>query len=273
MNQVVRFLRATLRYGLRVLGVIAVVALLLVAFVGFTTPGARLVAWAIEKYAATPDQIVRIADPSALLTGKFTAGSITLFDGEGVYAEVRDLDLTWSPAALLSFRFEAAALSAGSVRVERLPIPSSETKEVRSTFALPVDVKIDAIDLKEVIIGKAIAGEDQFLTASGKVNATNESIALQLAAAQRDRPEARAVADIVFNPAGNELKLEATVDEPNNGVLAKLLRLPNEPAVNIKLTGEGPLSDWPAAPRPHSTAAKFSSSTVATSRRPTECTG
>ena len=244
MNQVVRFLRATLRYGLRVLGVLAVVALLLVAFVGFTTPGARLVAWAIEKYAATPDQIVRIADPSALLTGKFTAGSITLFDGEGIYAEVRDVNLDWSPAALLSFRFEAAALSAGSIRVERLPIPSTETKEVRSTFALPVDVKIDAIDLKEIIIGKAIAGEDQFLTASGKVNATNESIALQLAAAQRDRPEARAVADIVFNPAGNELKLEATVDEPNNGVLAKLLRLPNEPSVNIKLTGEGPLSDW-----------------------------
>ncbi|WP_234822901.1 translocation/assembly module TamB domain-containing protein [Ensifer adhaerens] len=240
MNQVVRFLRATLR----LLSVIAVVALLLLAFVGFTTPGARLVAWAIEKYAATPDQIVRIADPSALLTGEFTAGSITLLDGEGIYAEVRDLKLNWSPAALLAFRFEAAALSAGTVRVERLPIPSTETKEVRSTFALPVDVKIDAIDMKEIIIGKAIAGEDQFLTASGKIDATNESIALGLAAAQRDRPEARAVADIVFNPAGNELKLEATVDEPANGVLAKLLRLPNEPSVNIKLTGEGPLSDW-----------------------------
>ncbi|MGE6785755.1 translocation/assembly module TamB domain-containing protein [Ensifer adhaerens] len=240
MNQVVRFLRTTLR----LLSVIAVVALLLVAFVGFTTPGARLVAWAIEKYAATPDQIVRIADPSALLTGEFTAGSITLLDGEGIYAEVRDLQLNWSPAALLSFRFEAAALSAGTVRVERLPIPSTETKEVRSTFALPVDVKIDAIDMKEIIIGKAISGEDQFLTASGKIDATNESIALGLAAAQRDRPEARAVADIVFNPAGNELKLEATVDEPANGVLAKLLRLPNEPSVNIKLTGEGPLSDW-----------------------------
>ncbi|NRQ15972.1 Translocation and assembly module TamB [Ensifer sesbaniae] len=244
MNQVVRFLRATLRYGLRVLGVIAVVALLLVAFVGFTTPGARLVAWAIEKYAATPDQIVRIADPSALLTGEFAAGSITLFDGQGVYAEIRDLKLNWSPAALLSFRFDAAAISAGSVRVERLPIPSTETKEVRSTFVLPVDVKIDAIDLKEIVIGKAIAGEDQFLTASGKINATNESIALGLTAAQRDRPEARAIADIVFNPAGNELKLEATVDEPSNGVLAKLLRLPNKPAVNIKLTGQGPLSDW-----------------------------
>lgn len=244
MNQVVRFLRATLRYCRYVLGVIAVAALLLVAFVGFTTPGARLVAWAIEEYAATPDQIVRIVDPGPLLTGEFSAGSITLFDGEGVYAEVRDLKLNWSPAALLSFRFDAEALSAGSVRVERLPIPSTETKEVRETFALPVDVKIDAIDLREIVIGKAIAGEDQFLTAGGKVNATNGSIALALTAAQRDRPEARAVADIVFNPAGNELKLEATVDEPANGVLAKLLRLPNEPAVNIKLTGEGPLSDW-----------------------------
>ncbi|RDL49854.1 Translocation and assembly module TamB [Ensifer sp. M14] len=244
MNQVVRFLRATLRYGLYVLGALAVAALLLVAFVGFTTPGARLVAWAIEKYAATPDQIVRIADPSPLLTGKFTAGSVTLFDGEGIYAEVRDLSLNWSPAALLSFRFDAAALSAGSIRVERLPVPSTETKEVRSTFALPVDVKIDAIDLKEIVIGKAIAGEDQFLTASGKVDATNESIALAVTAAQRDRPEARAIADIVFNPAGNELKLEATVNEPANGVLARLLRLPNEPAVNITVTGEGPLSDW-----------------------------
>ncbi|AHK42586.1 MULTISPECIES: translocation/assembly module TamB domain-containing protein [Ensifer] len=247
MNHVVRFLRATLRYCLYVLGALAVAALLLVAFVGFTTPGARLVAWAIEKYAATPDQIVRIADPSPLLTGQFTAGSVTLFDGEGIYAEVRDLSLNWSPAALLSFRFDAAAISAGSIRVERLPVPSTETKEVRSTFALPVDVKIDAIDLKEIVIGKAIAGEDQFLTASGKVNATNESIALAITAAQRDRPEARAVADIVFNPAGNELKLEATVNEPANGVLAKLLRLPNEPAVNIKVTGEGPLSDWAGA--------------------------
>ncbi|MGH6809376.1 MAG: translocation/assembly module TamB domain-containing protein, partial [Ensifer adhaerens] len=185
MNQVVRFLRATLRYCLYVLGVFAVAALLLVAFVGFTTPGARLVAWAIENYAATPDQIVRIVDPSPLLTGQFTAGSVTLFDGEGIYAEVRDLSLNWSPAALLSFRFDAAALSAGSIRVERLPVPSTETKEVRSTFALPVDVKIDAIDLKEIVIGKAIAGKDQFLTASGKVNATNESIALAVTAWHR----------------------------------------------------------------------------------------
>ncbi|PDT82085.1 hypothetical protein CO676_19400 [Sinorhizobium sp. BJ1] len=221
-----------------------VALVLLVAFLGFTVPGARVVAWAIEKYAATPDQIVRISDPGALLTGDFTAGTVTLFDGEGIYAEVRDLSVAWTPAELLSMRFDASSISAASVRLERLPVPSTETKEVRSTLALPVDVNIDALDLKEVVIGKAIAGQDQFLTAKGRVNATNSSIALAFDAAERDRPEARAVADLVFNPAGNELKLEAEVAEPKGGLLAKLLRLPGEPSVDIQLTGQGPLSDW-----------------------------
>ncbi|WOS62516.1 translocation/assembly module TamB domain-containing protein [Sinorhizobium fredii] len=244
MNQVIGTFRSALRYFFAFLGVLVVALLLLVAFLGFTVPGARVVAWAIEKYAATPDQIVRISDPGALLTGDFTAGTVTLFDGEGIYAEVRDLSVSWTPAELLSMRFDASHISAGSVRLERLPIPSTETKEVRRTLALPVDVKIGALDLKEIVIGKAIAGKDQFLTARGKVDATNSSIALAFDAAERDRPEARAVADLVFNPAGNELKLEAEVAEPKGGLLAKLLRLPGEPSVDIRLTGQGPLSDW-----------------------------
>ncbi len=244
MNQVIGTFRSALRYFFAFLGVAVVALVLLVAFLGFTVPGARVVAWAIEKYAATPDQIVRISDPGALLTGDFTAGTVTLFDGEGIYAEVRDLSVSWTPDELLSMRFDASNISAASVRLERLPIPSTETKEVRRTLALPVDVKIDALDLKEIIIGKAIAGKDQFLTATGKVNATNSSIALAFDAAERDRPEARAVADLVFNPAGNELKLEAEVAEPKGGLLAKLLRLPGEPSIDIQLTGQGPLSDW-----------------------------
>lgn len=244
MNQVTFFLRSALRYFFAALGTLVVVLLLLVGFLGFTVPGARVVAWAIEKYAATPDQIVRIADPGALLTGDFTAGTITLFDGEGIYAEVRDLSVDWSPAELFSLRFDASRISAGTVRVERLPVPSTETQEVRSTFALPVDVKIDTFDLKEIVLGKQIAGEDHFLTAKGKLYATNSSIALQLDAAERDRPDARATADLVFNPAGNQLKLEAELAEPKGGLLARLLRLPGEPAVNMTVTGQGPLSDW-----------------------------
>ncbi|KQV39799.1 hypothetical protein ASE23_17135 [Rhizobium sp. Root73] len=244
MNRLPRFLKIALRWLAYGTGFALFALVLLVLFAGFTAPGARFVAAMIEKYASTPDQIVRINDPSALLTGDFKASSVTLFDSKGVYAEIREVAIDWSPTALFSKRFDAAKLSAGSVRLERLPIPSQETKEVRKTFALPLEVKIDAFDFEEIIIGKEIAGADQFLNAQGKLNATNASIAAALAIAQRDRPDAKAIADIIFNPANDELKLETTIEEPKGGLLAKAMHLPGEPAVSISVTGNGPLTKW-----------------------------
>ncbi|MFB2553555.1 translocation/assembly module TamB domain-containing protein [Ensifer soli] len=244
MNQFSRIVTAVTRWLFLGLGALVGLALLLVLFVGFTAPGARLAVSFIERFASTPDQIVTINDPDGLLTGKLTAGAITLNDGKGIYAEVRDLSVSWSPLDLLSGRFSAAALSAGTVRIERLPTPSNETEEVRSAFALPVEIHIDRLTIDELMIGKAIAGTDQVLTVAGAVDATNESIALTLQAAERDRPEAAATADIVYDPANNALKIKAGIDEPKGGTLAKLLRLPGEPAVNITVDGAGPLSDW-----------------------------
>ena len=187
MNRLVRILKAATRWLAYGLGFVLAAAVALFLFAGFTAPGARFVATLIEKYASTPDQIVRISDPSALLTGDFTAVTVTLFDSKGVYAEIRELSVGWKPSALLSGRFDASTLTAGSVRVERLPIPSRETKEVRSTFALPLDVKIDDFELPEMVIGKEITGVDQFLSVEGSVNATSHSIAAVAAVAQRDR--------------------------------------------------------------------------------------
>ncbi|WP_075291579.1 translocation/assembly module TamB domain-containing protein [Pararhizobium arenae] len=244
MNRPVQILKVAARWLAYFLGFGVVAVVLLFLFAGFTAPGARMVASLIEKYASTPDQIVRISDPSALLTGDFKASAVTLFDSKGVYAEIRDVAIDWSPTALFSSRFDANLIKAGTVRVERLPIPSQETKEVRSTFALPLDVKIGAIDLPEIVIGKEIAGADQFLSLTGNLDATNTSIATSLAVAQRDQPDAKAIANIVFNPSANTLKLDATVNDISGGLLSRALQLPGTPAVQIAVKGDGPLSNW-----------------------------
>ena len=67
---------------------------------------------------------------------------------------------------------------------------------------------------------------------------------LTLNASRQDVPDAKLSADIAFAPAENQLKLKTQISEPRDGMLAGLLHLPGGPAVNIDLSGDGPLSNW-----------------------------
>ncbi len=227
------------------LGVVVALLLAGVLFLGFTPPGARIVAGLIETYASSPDQTIRITGPGALLTGDFRAETITLSDTKGVYAEIRDVELAWSPTALFSGRFKAELLRAGAVEVARAPVVTEPAPaEPSSGFSLPVEVQLDRFELQRIALGAPLIGSAQVLAAEGTLTATSASIAAKINASQPDRPEARALADFIYDPAGNALRLEASIDEPKGGLLAKALRLPNDPAVTIRVTGDGPLSKW-----------------------------
>ena len=244
MNRFTRILRATLRYlGY---GLVALVLLLglAIGFVGFTDAGARLAVSYVEKIAAESGQIVSIREPSGLLTGRLRAAEITLADDKGVYAEIHDLAVDWSPLDLLGMRFDAERIAASSIALERLPESKSESTSSDSSFSLPVEVHVGALDVPQLSISAAVAGREQNIALTGSGDATAERIAVKIAAAETVRPDARVAADIVFDPAANELRLEADIAEPKGGLLAGLLSLPGEPAVSIRLTGDGPLSQW-----------------------------
>ena len=244
MNRLSRILRATLRYigfGLALLLVLLVAAL---GFVGFTDAGARFAVSYAEKIAAASGQVISISEPSGLLTGRLRASAITVGDEKGTYAEIRDLSVDWSPWELLFFSFDAERISASSVSLLRLPEPKADAEKSDTPFTLPVEVHVGVLEVPELSVSGTVAGRDQSLVVSGSGDATAESIAIKLSASEKARPDARIAADIVFNPAGNQLRLEADVAEPKGGLLAALLKLPNDPAVAIRLTGNGPLSEW-----------------------------
>ncbi|WP_234189600.1 translocation/assembly module TamB domain-containing protein [Shinella sp. NM-101] len=245
MNRLSRILRATLRYvgyGLALLLVLIVAGL---GFVGFTDTGARVAVSYAERIAAASGQVISISEPSGLLTGRLRAGTVTLGDADGTYAEIRDLAVDWSPLQLLFFSFDASRVSASSVSLLRLPVSKADAEPAESKpFSLPVEVHVDSLAIPELFVSGAVAGRDQRIVVSGRGDATADSVAVKLSASEKARPDARIVADIVFNPAANELRLEADVAEPKGGVLAGLLKLPDDPAVSIRLTGDGPLSQW-----------------------------
>ncbi|MGX5722786.1 translocation/assembly module TamB domain-containing protein [Shinella zoogloeoides] len=245
MNRLSRILRATLRYVGYGLAVLVVLAVALLGFVGFSDTGARLAVSYAEKIAAANGQVVSISEPSGLLTGKLRAGAITLGDEKGTYAEIRDLAVDWSPLRLLFFSFDASRVSASSISLLRLPEAKADAEPKESKpFSLPVEVHVGSLAIPELFVSGSVAGRDQRIVVSGRGDATADSVAIKLSASEKARPDARIAADIVFNPAANELRLEADVAEPKGGILAGLLKLPDEPAVAIRLTGDGPLSQW-----------------------------
>ncbi|WLR92083.1 translocation/assembly module TamB domain-containing protein [Shinella zoogloeoides] len=244
MNRLSRILRATLRYLGYGLAVLLVLFVALLGFVGFTDTGARMAVSYAQKIAAASGQVVSISEPSGLLNGKLRAGTITLGDEKGTYAEIRDLAVDWSPLQLLFFSFDASRVSASSVSLLRLPESKADAEKSDTPFTLPVEVHVGSLAIPELFVSGTVAGRDQRLVVSGRGDATAESVAVKLSASEKARPDARVAADIVFNPAENVLRLEADVAEPKGGILAGLLKLPNDPAVGIRLTGDGPLSQW-----------------------------
>ncbi len=232
----------------------AVVAILLLAIaavlvVGLVPSAAGYAVDQVAKLASTPDRTIAVATPSGLLNGNLRVGSITVSDTKGIYAKVQNLAIDWSPLSLLTGTFHADRVAADVVDFERLPVstaaPAQATQPTgNGGFSLPIAIDIGAIALPDLRVGQAVAGQDFVLAVDGSAKANSSSIGLTLNAFRHDVPDAKLSADIAFAPAENRLKLKTQISEPRDGMLAGLLHLPGGPAVNIDLSGEGPLSNW-----------------------------
>ncbi|MBB3976801.1 translocation and assembly module TamB [Rhizobium azooxidifex] len=245
MSRFVKILLQGLRYLGYVVALLLVVILAAIGFVGFTDPGARLAAAFVEDATAQSDTRVSISDPSGLLTGSLRAGAVTLSDREGVYAEIRNLAVDWSPLDLFALQFNADRVAAEAVTVLRRPVPGSgEQPASEGSFSLPVTVWVEKLDIPDIHLAEAVAGQEQRLRLAGSGGFDRQGVALNVAVTEKDRRGASAVADLVFNPTANELRLKADITEPPGGMLARALGIPGEPAVALNLTGDGPLSQW-----------------------------
>ncbi len=222
-----------------------VLVLLAIVFVGFTPMGAGIVARQISSLVSTPDQTIRISPPGGLLTGRLRIDSITLSDRQGPYAEVKQIAVDWSPLSLLGRTFHADRVSAGSVDVERKPLPAeAPPTETAGSSSLPIEINVESFSFPDISLGQPLLGSPFELSADGNVKAALDDIRLSLTAHRRNATDAVVNADIAFLPNENVLKLKAEMKEPEGGLLATLLSLPGTPAVAIDIDGEGPLSAW-----------------------------
>ncbi len=249
MSTLINVLSGLIRLVGIVLVAVLVIAIGLVLAIGFAPGVTRFAVDEVAKLASTPDRTITVTDPSGLLTGRLRAGNVTLSDTKGIFGQISGLSIDWSPLALIKGTFHAETIAADKVDLVRAPVSTTEdvpepTQATRTAFTLPVAVTVDAFNLPDIRLGKQIAGNDFALAAAGSLDADNTKMAMKLNANRLDVTDARLVADVVFAPDDNQLKLQANLAEPKGGMLAGILRLPGSPAMNVDLSGQGPLSDW-----------------------------
>lgn len=248
MTLMVRLLKWIATLFAATVAIILVMALGIILFVGLTPVGGRIAAERISNIISTPDRNISISRPQGLLTGDLHLADLTLSDSEGIYAQLSDINIEWSPTALLSGIFRAEKVLVSDINVLRAPEPPEITEpaasNANSSFSLPVGVKVAQIDMPDIDLGPALSGRKFSLSLQGSIDATGPDVAIDLQARRKDEPDARASVDLVYAPADNRLTVDATLSEPEGGLLARLLRLPGTPAVDLSLQGSGPLSNW-----------------------------
>ncbi len=244
LTKIVNWMVRLLGYSAGILVILVAVA---VGIFGFTAFGARVVTDKVTSIISNRDMTVRVLEPQGLLTGGLRASQVVLSDTKGVFAQVDGISVNWNPLALFTGRFHATRIEASEINFFRKPVrtlPSRPDAEDSGGFSLPLKLDIDRIALPDISIAEPIVGRAFTLAAEGSMRADSQGGNAAINVNRHDVPDARLTADVAFNPEGNQLRLNAKLNEPKGGLLAGLLALPGNPAVEIGLTGNGPVSDW-----------------------------
>lgn len=242
MRLISLFLRI-LRYGLYAALAFLIAA---VAVLTLTERGRENLAGLISNIASSPGQTIRLSGLDGIWSGNLALGSVVVSDEEGPWLVARGIAVDWSPLSLFSATFRAERIFAQRIEIARTPQPASKPKEESGSFSLPVAIDIEKIDLPDIALGPALAGGVASVSASGSARAEASPLQLvsQLNIARSDGQAGNIDAAIDFSPDDNRLDLEIRASEPRGGIIANLLKLPNEPAVEINVSGSGPMADW-----------------------------
>jgi translocation and assembly module TamB len=226
----------SLAVGAVIGGVLLVAALLLLD----SGAGRRLVERAANAALAGTARVVGLGEgfPGALRLDR-----LELLDAEGVWATAEDVSIDWSLGALLRRKVKIENFSVAEAVVHRAPVAAEGAPPSESGGGLPVAIEIERASIASLRLeGQAPGGPATFaVEASARLPRDLSEIAARLGAERLDAP-GRLAASIGRD--GEVYRIEASLDEPAGGVLARLLQLGDAPPLSLSLNGDGPLDNF-----------------------------
>ena len=222
-----------------VLALVALAALAALPFALDTAPGR---AWLVRQLPALQLESglnIRVAGIDGNLWGTARLRGVELRDPAGTFARIDRLDVDWQPRDLLSNRFAARSLVAGTIRIDRLPAlrPTSDPRLLPS-----IDIRIDRLDAPRIILAAGVAGaRARQASLNGRIDIAAGRALVQVNAAAAGSAD-RLVLDLDAEPDRNRFALAARLDAPAGGLVAGLAGL--KTGLTATASGRGRWQAW-----------------------------
>lgn len=213
------------------------------AFYLNTEAGQRqLVNWINEEF-----QGIKLGDIDGSIFSSFTLSSFALTDQDGIWLEIENTQIGWSPLALLSRRVSISALDAETISLLRAPRPDEDVRNDKSVTwpTLPVDLDISSLDIGRLELRKAVLGLPTAFqgTASLKLMRSNAlSIEARLTNLRREKENLSL--NVSFSEGTQMLDVDVQLFSDEGGTLATLSGLDGVGALAATLKGSGPIDNW-----------------------------
>ncbi|MCP1335574.1 translocation/assembly module TamB domain-containing protein [Futiania mangrovi] len=187
--------------------------------------------------------------------GFTTLEGFSVADREGVWLSAERVALDWSPSALLRGEINLSLLRLEDVDLKRLPVTGDAPENGGGDEAAggirwpraPLGVEIAELVLTRLTVADTILPEAATLTAAGAFRDIGDVQSIRLEAERTDGVGATLDLDMTRDFVADTLKARVRFAEPQGGLVARLVGLPDAPAVSLALDADGPPTDWGGA--------------------------
>ncbi len=202
----------------------------------------------VESQLSSDNRQIRLNGIQGALSSEAVIGEITIADREGVWLRIVNARIEWTRTALLRGRLEIDRLAADSIEVTRKPLPSEEVVPDPeaggfSVPELPVAVRLDVLEVPRVTFGPTVFGLQSELAVAGGITLAGGALEANLDIERLDGPGGELALALAYANETEQLDLDLQVSEPADGIVANLLSIEGRPAVDLALTGSGPVDD------------------------------
>ena len=202
----------------------------------------------IEDQLSTDTRRIRLRGISGALSSKATVERITISDADGIWLQIDNAAIDWNRAALFDSKVEIERLAAERITITRQPaaentLPSAEAKATPFRLPeLPVALTLKALEIETLALDEALFGYAANLQVTGAFELADGALTAALDTTSLDRAGDRLKVEAAYkNDAA--LSIDLDLAEARNGLFSNLAAIPGRPALDLRISGAGPLED------------------------------